>query len=206
MNTLSRKQALFVLAMTAMAGCSLPGKPKESSTYYVLNDPGPIQRAPASHAGVLLIREMDAPVFYQDTRLTYSRDATTRGRYQYAFWSETPAQRLSWLLRQRLEAAGVFKTVIPVGSGVVGDYQLNTRLIDFYHDAATQPGAALLVLDAELVSRTNAALVEHRVFVAQVPVQRYDAQGAADALGRAANEVIDEIVTWLDRAVPREAK
>lgn len=198
--------AYLAAVLALLAGCSLPGKPKESSTYFVLNDPGPIQRSAATHPGVLLIREMDASVFYQDTRLTYSRAATTRGHYQYAFWSEPPARRLSWMLRQRLEAAGVFATVVPLGAGVLGDYQLNTRLIDFYHDAASAPGTALLLLDAELVRRDTAGLVAHRVFVAQVPVQRYDAEGAADGLGRAANQVIDEMVVWLDRLVSAEAK
>ena len=201
------KTALYSILLAALlAGCSLPGKPKDSATYYVLNDPGPVQRAPASHPGVLLIKEMDASVFYQDTRLTYSRAAATRGHYQFAYWSEPPARRLSWMLRHRLEAAGAFDTVIPLGAGVVGDYQLNTRLLDFYHDAATPPGTALLLLDAELVRRETATLMDHRVFVAQVPVEDYDAQGAADALGRAANQVIDDMVTWLARAVPSEAK
>jgi len=198
--------ACLVATLLLLAGCGLPGKPKESTTYYVLNDPGPVPRATATHPGVLLIKEMDASVFYQDTRLTYSRAPSTRGHYQFAFWSEPPARRLSWMLRQRIEAAGVFATVIPLGAGVLGDYLLNTRLIDFYHDAATEPGAALLLLDAELVRRDNAALVEHRIFVAQVPVLSYDAQGAADALGTAANEVIDEMVAWLAQAVPRQGK
>lgn len=206
MNKLPQGIAALVFVLVALAGCALPGKPKESSTYYVLNDPGPIQRLNAPRHGVLLIGEMNASAFYQDARLTFSRGATTRGRYQYAYWSEPPARRLSWLLRQRLEAAGAFETVIPVGAGVIGDYQLNTSLIDFYHDAAAEPGTALLILDAELVRRKTATLVDHRVFVAQVPVQSHDAEGAADALGRAANQVIDEIVTWLGRTVPAEAK
>lgn len=201
-----RTIASLAIILALLAGCSLPGKPKESSTYYVLNDPGPIQPSAVTHPGTLLIREMDASVFYQDTRLTYSRAATTRGHYQYAFWSEPPARRLSWMLRHRLEAAGVFATVVPLGAGVLGDYQLNTRLIDFYHDAASDPGMALLLLDAELVRRDTADLVDHRVFVAQVPVPSYDAQGAADGLGQAANQVIDEMVGWLARLTGPEAK
>jgi cholesterol transport system auxiliary component len=208
MTKRSRLKTALALTLLAsfLAGCSLPGKPKEATVHYVLNDPGPVQRVPHSHPGVLLIKEMEAPVFYQDTSLTFSRSAGTRGHYQFASWSETPARRLSWLLRQRIEAAGVFASVVPLGAGVLGDYQLNTDLIDFYHDAASPPGAALLILDAELVRRDSASLIEHRVFVAQVPVASFDAPGAADALGLAANQVIDEMVVWLARAVPREGK
>jgi cholesterol transport system auxiliary component len=143
---------------------------------------------------------MEAPPFYQDARLAFSRAPGTRGQYQYAQWSEPVPRRLAWMLRQRLEAAGVFRHVAPLGSGVLGDYQLNTRLIDFYHDASQSPGVALTVLEAELVRRRNGELVDRRIFVAQEPVVSYDAAGAADALGRGANRVMDELAVWLGRA------
>jgi cholesterol transport system auxiliary component len=188
-----------------LAGCSLPGKPKEASTYFVLTDPGPVLHQVHRHPGVLLLKDMEASVFYQDPRLTYSRAPGTRGHYQFAYWSDKPTERLSWLLRQRLEAAGAFAGVAPLGSSVLGELQLNTRLVDFYHDSATPPGVGLLILDAELVQRQQARLIEHRVFIAQVPVQSYDAEGAAAALGLAANQVIDDMVAWV-AATAAEAK
>ncbi len=78
-----------------------------------------------------------------------------------------------------------------------GDFQLNTRLVDFYHDSATPPGVALMILEAELLRRADARLLERRIFIAQEPVQSYDAAGATDALGRAANRVMDELTLWL---------
>jgi len=198
--------SLLLIASALLGGCALPGKPDQAVNYYVLNDPGPVAHASAPLPGTLLLRDMDASVFYQDTRLTYSRAAATRGHYQFAFWSEPPARRLTWLLRQRLEAAGLFAAVAPLGAGVAGDYQLNTRLIDLYHDAAVEPGVALMLLDAEVVRRRDGRLLDHRVFVAQVPVARYEAEAAADAMGRAANQIIDEISDWLVQAVAAEGK
>lgn len=191
---------LMLLALLALGGCSLPGKPRQAVSYYVLTDPGPVVPSPATHAATLLLREMEAPPFYQDTRLAFSRTPGTRGQYQFAQWSEPVPRRLGWMLRQRLETAGVFRQVAPLGSGVVGDFQLNSRLMDFYHDASQMPGVALATLEAELVRRADGTLVDRRIFVAQVPLAGYDAAAAADALGLGANQVMDEMVAWLAQA------
>jgi len=203
---LGRLAGLLLPALLLLAGCALPGKPPVAVSYHVLTDPGPVVRSGTTHPGTLLLREMEAPPFYQDTRLAFSRAAGTRGQYQYARWSEPVARRLGWMLRQRLEAAGAFSVVAPLGSGVHGDFQLNTRLVDFYHDANQPPGVALMVLEAELVRRADAGLAARQVFVAQVPVPTYDAAGAADALGGAANRVMDELTVWLARVGTAEAR
>lgn len=208
MRTSARRKlaSLLLPALLLLAGCGLPGKPPVAVSYYVLTDPGPVVRGGATHPGILLLREMEAPPFYQDTRLAFSRRAGTRSQYQYARWSEPVARRLGWMLRQRLEAAEAFSVVAPLGSGVQGDFQLNTRLVDFYHDAAQPPGVALMVLEAEVVRRADGGLAGRRVFVAQVPAQTHDAAGAADALGRAANQVMDELTAWLVRVGTTEAR
>lgn len=197
---------IILVVLVLLGGClRLPG-PGQAVTYYVLTDPGPVVRSPRPQAGTLLVREMDAPALYQIPSPVYSREAGIRSHYQYARWSEPPAKRLTWLLRQRLEAAGVFEVVTPLGGGVRGDYQLNTRLVDFYHDAASPPGVVLLVLEAEVIRRTDARLLKRRMFVAQHPVASHDAAGATDAMGRAANRVIDELTLWLAQVVSTEGR
>lgn len=197
---------LILVVLVLLGGClRMPG-PGQAVTYHVLTDPGPVVRSPGTHAGTLLVREMDAPALYQVPSPVYSREAGTRTHYQYARWSEPPAKRLTWLLRQRLEAAGVFETVSPLGGGVRGDYQLNTRLVDFYHDTASPPGDVLMLLEAEVLRRTDARLLERRMFVAQQPVASHDAAGATEAMGRAANRVIDELTLWLARVVSAEGR
>ena len=192
-----RTVQVLLLSLFLVAGCSLPGKPVQPTRYYVLTDPGPVAASPVTRAGTLLLRETEAPPLYQGTQMVFSPVPGARGEYQFARWSEPVPRRLTWMLRQRLETAGVFATVAPLGGGVQGDWQLNTRLVDFYHDATNPPGVALVVLEAELVRRDSATLLGRRMFVAQVPMTGYDAEGAADALGRGANQVMDELAGWL---------
>lgn len=200
-----RRWMIALLALL-LAGCVRLGGHGQAVTHHVLTDPGPVVRSPRPLPGVLLVRQMDAPAFYQDPRLVFSRQPGTQTHYEYAQWIEPPARRLTWLLQQRLEASRTFDAVAPLGGGVRGDYQLNTRLVDFYHDAHSPPGVALLVLEAEVVRRADARLLGRRMFVAQEPVASFDAGAAADALGRAANRVIDELTLWIAQVVLAEAR
>lgn len=192
-----------LLLAAVLTACSLPGQDRRAVAHYVLSDPGPTVVGAKTVQGVLLIREMETSDFYQEIRLAYSRDPATRAHYQYAQWTESPTRRLTWLLRQRLESGQVFGVVDSTGSGLAGDYQLNTRLIDFFHEASSPPGMALMVLEAELVRRASGKLAARRVFVTQEPLTSHDARGAAEALGRAANRIMDELVVWLPEAAGR---
>jgi cholesterol transport system auxiliary component len=199
-------RSLLCLALTVLLTGCLMRPAERPATYHVLTDPGPVIKSPQTHPGVLLVRQMDASAFYQAPRLVYSREPGTRAHYEYARWSEPPTQRLTWILTQRLESSEVFAVVAPLGGGVSGDYQLNTRLIDFYHEASVPPGVVLLVLEAELVRRGAAELMSRRLFVAQVPVAAFDAERAADAMGRAANQVMDELTAWVAQAASGPAR
>jgi len=195
------RRTLLLFMAFALTGCGLmPWTSRQPVTHYILTDPGPLVFGAYTHRGVLLLREMDVPAFYQVPRLAYSNVAGTRSHYEYARWSEPIGQRLTWLLRQRVEASKVFDNVASLGSGVLGDYQLNTRLVDFFHESATPPGVVLLVLEVELIRRESAELVGHRLFVSQIPVARHDAGAAADAMGVAANQVVDELILWLEQS------
>lgn len=203
---MSRRTALYALAGLLLAGCVRLPSPGQPVIYHVLTTPGPVVPSPRTVAGTLLVREMDAPDLYQANSMVFSRSPGTRTYYQFARFSEPPAKRLTWLIRQRLEAARAFTVVSPLGGGVRGDYQLNTRLVDLYHEASTPPGVALLIVEAELVRRSDARLLARRVFVGQADVTTHDAQGAADAMGRAANQVIGDLTLWLTQAAAGEAR
>ena len=197
------KRALFFLACLTLIGCSVLPSKRQTETYYILTDPGPLVFSTFNHRGVLLLREMDIPAFYQVPRLAYSSEPGTRSHYEFAHWSEPVGQRLTWLLRQRIESSGVFDTVASMGSGVIGDYQLNTHLVDFFHEATNPPGVILFVLEAELVHRADARLISHRMFVSQIPVARFESAAAADAMGVAANQVIDQLILWLEQSAEK---
>lgn len=191
------KARLILPTLLLLSACSLPG-PRPAATWYVLEDLGsPTAIAKPIWPGTLLVRESDVPSFYQSSALAYSRSPGTRGHYQYARQTEMPGPRLATLIRQRLEQTGLFPGVAPLGSGVEGHYQLNTRLLDFYHDATQAPGTVKLQMEVELIRRADAHLLARTRIETSAPAPSHDAAGAARAGNGAVTQALDQLTTWL---------
>jgi ABC-type uncharacterized transport system auxiliary subunit len=200
---------LFCLAtLLSLAGCSLPGARPQAISHYVLEVPAVAGITVPANAvrPILLLREAEAGGFSQSLRLVYSRAPGTQAQYQYARWNEAPPKRLFALLRQRLLASGLYAGVVPLGSGVQGDYQLNFRVLDFLHNAVQTPGSAYVKLEVELVQRSTARLIAQQVFVADVPIPELTAAAAAKGLGQASGQVLDATIAWLARVQPADAR
>jgi cholesterol transport system auxiliary component len=199
------RRVITALLLLGLAGCSLPGAREQAIRYYVLDTPLPEAVAESGEAErpVLLLRDAEAGVFTQSLRLVYRREPGTQAYYQYAFWTEPPPRRLQTLLRQRLLVSGRYAGVVPLGAGVRGDYQLNFRLIDFFHDASVTPGRAVVKLEAELLERGSGRLLAQRAFSAEAGLTAQDASAAAVGLASASAQIIEAMTNWLASVQPK---
>lgn len=188
---------LFLLAV--VTGCSVLGGRDKAVTTFELRDPGAaaVSRQPQPRAGTLLLRETEASGSCQAAVLLFSRAPGRLDAYQYARWSEPPPRRLHQLIKARLDGAGLYAAIASLGSGVVGDWQLNTRLLECHHDARQAPGVARLSLEAELVRRDRGQLLARRVFKVEAPAAEYRAEAAAVALSEATGQVLGQLTDWL---------
>lgn len=207
---------LLVLA-SLLTGCVNVGNRSEmpAVVYYVLNDAVPAAvskpvRAETlkdsdpprtkvrveSYAPVLLVLDTATGSFYDTDQLIFSSSAGTRGQYQFARWIDRPGKRFAELMRARLDRQGSWN-VSAAGGYVRGDVLLDTELVEFYHDAVSQPGQVRLVLRAELVDLKQRKLLGRRVFEQQAALASFDAAGAAQASSQAVSRVLDELTAWL---------
>lgn len=218
---------LALLAATpALTGCLNLGDASKAPAvvYYVLTDAAPAAIAPPSPATALkdssqyppegysdplrakarvesyapTLRVLDTTTgnFYDTDQLVFSRSLDTRGLYQFARWTERPGKRFAELMRARLDHQGAWN-VSASGGYVRDDLVLDTKLVEFYHDAVSDPGRVRLVLRADLVDARQRKLLGHRVFEQQVPLTSYDAAGAAQASSQAVSRVLDDLTLWL---------
>lgn len=196
------KHTVPALLALLLAGCVNFGERSNlpAVTHYVLEDAAadvPVRAAPAD-ARVLLVLDTGSSGFYDALPIAFSREAGTRGQYQFARWTERPGKRFADLLRARLERQGNWR----IASGSVhGDLVLDTELVELYHDATQTPGTLHFRLRAELIDPKRHSLVDHRTFGQRVPLASFDAAGAAHAANRAVAGVLDELAGWL--ALPR---
>lgn len=196
------RHGLLALAMPLLlAGCVNLAGPSEKSpevVNYVLND----QAASASRtpvradAPLLLVLDTTAGGFYDTDQIAFSRTPSTRAYYQFARWTERPGKRFAELMRARLDGQGAYR-VAAAGGYVLGDLLLDTELIDFHHDASSEPGSMRLVLRAELIDLRQRTMLGRQTFEQQVPLVRFDAAGAAAAADVAVGQALDALTVWL---------
>jgi cholesterol transport system auxiliary component len=195
------KRGFLAATLAALlAGCVNFGDQPDTPAviYYVLED-----RAPASavkplraDAPTLLVLDTTVGSFYDSDQLVYSRSADTRGQYQFARWTERPGKRFAELMRARLDREGQYR-VTAAGGYVRGDLLLDSELVEFYHDAGSEPGHVRLVLRAELVDLKQRSLLGRKVFEHTQVLTRFDAAGAAEASSLAASRALDDLSAWL---------
>lgn len=195
------KTGLSLMALVlALSGCVNFGQSANAPgvVYYVLNDAEPAAAPAPVPADAPTLRVLDTTTggFYDSDQLVFSRSAGTRSQYQFARWTERPGRRFAELLRARLDRLGRYR-VAPAGGVVRSDLMLDTRLVEFYHDATREPGQVRLELRAELVDLKQRRLLGRHTFEQKVPLTTYDAAGAAQASNLAVSRVLDDVSTWL---------
>ena len=191
---------ILLAASMLLGGCLNLGDASKAPAvvYYVLSDSGPAAPATAAMpvpAPTLRVLDTTTGNFYGTEQLVFSRSPDTRGLYQYARWTERPGKRLTELMRARLEREGRWN--VSGGASVRADWQLDTELVEFYHDATSEPGQVRLVLRAAVIDMRQRTVLGQRVFEQQVPLERYDAAAAAQASSVAVSRLLDELTPWL---------
>lgn len=196
---MNKNLPLLALALV-LSGCVNFGEKRDTTTVvnYVLSDIQPVSHAATIRVDVptLLVLDTTTTSFYDSDQMVFSRSAGTRGQYQFARWTERPGKRFADLMRARLDQQNAWR-VSAAGGYVRGDVLLDTELVEFYHDASSEPGEVRLVLRAELVDLKQRSLLGRRTFEQKVRLARFDAAGAAQASSLAVSRTLDELTAWL---------
>lgn len=192
------KNMLIGLWLAALlAGCVNIEVESKGRQSFVLKDGGQSSCSKPAGTASLLIDVLTPPVFYNGTNLAFGKDANSRGYYQYAQWTDRPASRISLLVRDRLRQSCLYRQAAMTGEGLIGEYQLTSRLLELYHDTGSHPGQAVIELDVQLVRRDTGRLLAQKTFRVTAPAASYDAKGAVAGFDRAATQLLDELIAWL---------
>lgn len=174
-----------------------------AQSYYILEDAQPAEEVSAwlPIQRALLIVASSADPLADSRALVFSRTQGQRAHYQFAAWTQRPSQRITALLVQRFGLQAMFTSTALLGSGISGDLLLSLGLEDFYHDLTSAPGEARVVIEAQLIDRTNHTLLARERFAASSPVGQESAAGAAAALSVSLGKVFNALVPWVAQNV-----
>jgi len=195
---------LIVVLLFGVTSCNFSlGVSADTKQYFVLTNVGNAEanQTVLKRSKRLVIREAVAPYFYDSQRIVFSKDPSTRGYYQFAYWADAPAKRLTSLLLDEFEKVNLFETVTTQQSATTGDLQLNPEIIDFYHDIENRPGQVVVTIRIELVDFHSRTILASKVFSERVESKQYRAEGAVAAFNIALGRVLTEIIVWIDREV-----
>jgi ABC-type uncharacterized transport system auxiliary subunit len=189
---------MMLIACAVLGGCGpLFGGARADKEFFVLNDDGYTPKALSSlDPLVLLVRDTKANRFVNSHKIIFAEAPEKRGYYQFAQWVEPPTDRVTLLIVERFERVGVFRSVSRIASSTLGDFQLNTEILEFYHDISRTPGFVRITLSAELVNLVDRKEVVQKKFTCDVPVEVYNAEGAVRAFTIGTNRLLNELVSW----------
>ena len=202
-----KKSALVCLALfivsTPYFGCSLglDAKSGEKKFYVISLDENGFTQSYTKRPVRVLLHSVSSSPLVSTQRIIFGDDPTTRGYYQFAFWAEPPPQRFSQLLQRKLELAGLFESVATRTSATLADYQINTEIINFYHNIEDRPGRAEVTLRVALVDLSTRNIIASRYFTKSIRASAYNVGGAVKGFTQAVNEILIELVDWLNETI-----
>lgn len=200
----SRGQLFFLFALSALSllSCSINlGGSVPASKYYTLVPASDPQSTVVNTNQRLLVYEFATLKSLDTGRIYFKNASNVVGSYQFAFWAEPPTRMLTALLIEALEQKKLFSSVGQYTSPAGGTFILVPELLELFHDATKEPGAAVIRIRVELIdSRTNTVL-DAKLFEASSPATSFDAPGAIAGFNAAWNEITIDIISWIEETV-----
>jgi len=117
--------------------------------------------------------------------------------YKASAWTDTSPDLVQSALVRRFEDSGKILSVARPGSGVRGDFVLQTELREFesVYVSAGRPEVRVEIY-AKLVKNADGSVVAARAFRQTAEPSTEDVSSVADAFGAALSRTTDEIVGW----------
>ena len=134
--TLSRRRAVAVLAMGALAACSSDPVPRD--VFYRLGAPATAPaRAGGPIAGTLEVAPLRSAGIVNERAILYREGATQLLQYSYHSWVEPPTAMLQRSLIEVLRTAQAFQNVVSPDMRLDRDYEIRGELKQWEQVRAT---------------------------------------------------------------------
>jgi len=185
------------VAITWVAACGVIPKREPTAIFE------PTHAASGAHAEwpqaqwSLLVAKPSASAMLDSDRIAVRPEAGVITVYKGAAWTDPAPDLVQTALLRRFEDSGKILSVARPGSGVRGQFQLQTDLRVF-ESAYTSPGRpeAQVEIYAKLVNAANGEVVAARTFRATEAASSENIGSVVDAFGAALGRATDQIVGW----------
>jgi cholesterol transport system auxiliary component len=201
------KKSVFIFGLLLLTGCTVIPRPDPSTATYNFTVLTPsAEQSEQQHiknGKKILIPQATAPLWLDNPAIHYRlayHNAAQSYTYANSRWSSPPAFLLTQQIKQKI-AAGTHHLVIKDSSVATADYELHIEIEEFSQifDTLTNSYVAIR-FRASLVNNTH-RLVGQKIFNTTHATATADAAGAVSSFTVASNQLINELIEWLNGTV-----
>lgn len=192
--------------MLALAGCALPlpDKPVRPQPYD-LGPPLPVAANIAPGGPALALDRVESSAAIDGTAIIYRLAHSDGGQqprpYAQARWTMSPPQLITQRLREAFSAT---RPVVEAGAGLA-QVELRAELDEFaqiFSSPEASEGVVRLRVTAVAPTAKTDRLLGQRTFSVRQPAATADAVGGVTALRAATDEVVRQVVAWVNALPP----
>jgi len=202
------KKSAFILGLLLLTGCTVIPKPDPSTAVYnfaVYTPPSTKQpeQQRVRNGKKILVPQVTAPLWLDNPAIHYRlayHNAAQSYTYAGSRWSSPPAFLLTQQIKQKI-AADTHHLVIKDSSVAIVEYELHIEIEDFSQIFNTLTDSYVSIrFRASLVNNAH-RLVAQEIFSTTHAATTADAAGAVSGFSIASNQLVDELIEWLNNAV-----
>lgn len=191
----SRIKAWLALPGVLLLGACASNPSLSAAALYDFGPP-PAQVAalslpPISLAEISAPAWLDSPVIAY--RLAYANPQQPRA-YAGSRWNMTPAQLLEQRLKARIGAAG---GIVTTATNSALNLPLLRIELDDFSQSFEAPAASSVQVRTRATVFAGRLLVAQKIFARQLPAAEPNAAGGAEALAKASDLLLDDLLQWL---------
>lgn len=192
---------IFVAAaLLSITTCSIPGPSQQTAKqFFVLQDDDVSIPVPAPVSKPCLSLRISSPgsaAGLNTTRMAYSNAPNRLDYFAYHEWIAPPAKMVGSLMESRLQAAGLFTTVMVGSPDVRTDLRLDSEVQVLQQDFTANGDHLNLAIRVNLVDVRTRALLGAETFHYHEAAGG-DAEAGVEAANRAVNRFLDELTGLL---------
>jgi len=205
---MDRNMKIFLFCLSAVlitAGCIDLKQPKNKTQYYTLEYTPPSITGLKPLPVTLKIERFSVAPAYNTNRIIYGNQSFTRNEYFYYKWRSNPADLVTYFLSRDIRQSGLFKAVLPQGSGFPFSYLLEGSVDEFLELDAKESWNAVLAITITLMASNepdvSKSLIFQKTYSVKKACKHKNPHGLAQAMSLAMGEISREVIRDIYLAV-----
>ena len=198
---MDRKMKILLFCLSVLliiGGCIDLKQPKNKIQYYTLEYSSPSITGLKPLPVTLKVERFSVTPAYNTNRIIYGNQSFKRDEYFYYKWRSNPADLVTYFLSRDIRESGLFRAVLPQGSGFPFSYLLEGSVDEFFELDVIESWNAVLSLTITLMAANEPDVSKSVLFQKSYSVKKAckhkNPQGLAQAMSLAMGEISKEVI------------